>query len=424
MVNRLRFILFLLVPALTVNASAADVTDTHTAIFDPQFHTLQTKVNGNDQLPPVIMLNSDDLLNISFDELSSDRRYMRYELIHCDAAWHPDILLPNEYVEGFNEGTIDDFSFSEATLVQYIHYRLLIPSPGMAIKLSGNYLLRVYDETTPDDTILQIRFRVAEPAMKASASVTSRTDTDYNGSHQQLTISVDTKGIPTNDIFNDVIVTVEQNGRTDNAVTIAGPSRIAGSSAWWEHNRALIFPAGNEYRRMETVSTTYPGMGIADISFEEPLYHITLITDESRASSPYTYDQTQHGRFRVRRLDADNSDTEAEYVMVHFTLDMPELADTDIFIDGDFTQRRFSPESLMTYNRATNRYEASMLLKQGAYNYQYLTVGRSGQTIGQTAAVEGDKYPTVNEYLVSVFYRQPGSRYDRLVAVTQAFSGK
>ena len=103
---------------------------------------------------------------------------------------------------------------------------------------------------------------------------------------------------------------------------------------------------------------------------------------------------------------------------------MPELADADIFIDGDFTQRRFSPESLMTYNRATNRYEASMLLKQGAYNYQYLTVGRSGQTIGQTAAVEGDKYPTVNEYLVSVYYRQPGSRYDRLVAVTQAFSGK
>lgn len=424
MVNRLRFILFLLVPALTVNASAADVTDTHTAIFDPQFHTLQTKVNDNDQLPPVIMLNSDDLLNISFDELSSDRCYMRYELIHCDAAWRPDRLLPNEYVEGFNEGTIDDFSFSEATLVQYIHYRLLIPSPGMAIKLSGNYLLRVYDETTPDDTILQIRFRVAEPSMKASASVTSRADTDYNGSHQQLTISVDTKGIPTNDIFNDVIVTVEQNGRTDNAVTIAGPSRIAGSTAWWEHNRALIFPAGNEYRRMETVSTTYPGMGISDISFEEPFYHITLITDESRATSPYTYDQTQHGRFRIRRLDADNSDTEAEYVMVHFTLDMPELADADIFIDGDFTQRRFSPESLMTYNRATNRYETSILLKQGAYNYQYLTVERSGQTIGQTAAVEGDKYPTVNEYLVSVYYRQPGSRYDRLVAVTQAFSGK
>lgn len=424
MVNVRRVILSLFALTLTLCATAAEVTDTHTAIFYPQFHTLQTKINGNDQLPPVIMLGSDDILSVSFDELSSDRRYMRYELIHCDASWRPDRLLPNEYVEGFNEGTIDDFSFSEATLVQYVHYNLLIPSPGMGIKLSGNYLLRVYDESTPDETILQVRFRVAEPTMKASATVTSRTDTDYNGSHQQLTIAVDTKGIPSNDIFNDVIITVEQNGRPDNAVTLTGPSRIAGNVSWYEHNPRLIFPAGNEYRRFETVSTTYPGMRVEEITYEDPLYHMTLAADECRAAIPYAYDQTQHGRFRVRRLDANNSDTESEYVMVHFSLDMPELPDADIFIDGDLTQRRFGPESLMTYNRATDRYETSMLLKQGAYNYQYLTVGRNGQTKGKTTTVEGDKYQTVNEYLVCVYYRQPGSRYDRLVAVTQAFSGK
>ena len=32
-----------------------------------------------------------------------------------------------------------------------------------------------------------------------------------------------------------------------------------------------------------------------------------------------------------------------------------------------------------------------------------------------TAGIEGDFYQTDNEYTVSVYYRQPGKRYDRLL---------
>ena len=66
-----------------------------TAVFNPAFKSLQTKVNGNDQLPPVIVLGSDDVLEIEFDELSCERRYIRYELYHCDALWQRDTLLPD-----------------------------------------------------------------------------------------------------------------------------------------------------------------------------------------------------------------------------------------------------------------------------------------------------------------------------------------
>ena len=51
--------------------------------------------------------------------------------------------------------------------------------------------------------------------------------------------------------------------------------------------------------------------------------------------------------------------------MVHFSLEMPEIAGADVFLDGDFVQRRFDPVSRMVYNRATGRYENSMMLKQG-----------------------------------------------------------
>lgn len=420
--SRLQHILLTLSLLLGLTATAAKPADTSTAIFNPAFHTLQLKVNGNDMLPPVIMTETDDHLTISFDELSDERRYMRYELIHCNARWQPDELVSTEYLDGFNEAAIDDYAYSQATTVHYVNYSFSIPSEDMRPKLSGNYLVRVYDESDPDATILQARFSILERAMDVTAAVSSRTDIDYNNSHQQLTVGVDFGTDIITSPFTDLLVVVEQNGRQDNVAYASMPSRVAGSTAWYEHDKALIFPAGNEYRRMEIISVTYPGMGVAELSYAHPLYHATLKTDEPRADQPYAYDQTQHGRFRIREYNSDDPDVEADYVMTHFSLDLPEQPNAGIFLDGDMVQRRFTPESRMVYNRATGLYEQSLLLKQGAYNYQYLTVP-TGSDKGLTAPVEGDKYQTVNTYLIKVYARRPGQRYDRLVGATSVTSG-
>ena len=66
-------------------------------------------------------------------------------------------------------------------------------------------------------------------------------------------------------------------------------------------------------------------------------------------------------------------------------------------------------------------YETALLLKQGAYNYQYLTMPR-GSTKAESTTIEGDKYETRNEYLVKVYNRDPMTRYDRLIAVARVFS--
>ena len=253
--------------------------------------------------------------------------------------------------------------------------------------------------------------------------MTSLTDIDTNRNHQQLGLTVDLQhaaGI--DNPFNDLRIVVSQNGRTDNEVVLTAPQRVLGDRVIYEHLRPLIFKAGNEYRRFETVSTSYPGMGVENISADTPIYNMWLYTDSPRDAIPYSYDSTQHGRFFVRESSSSRSDTEADYVMVHFGLEMPEIAGADVFLDGDFVQRRFDPVSRMVYNRATGRYENSMMLKQGAYNYQYLTVP-SGSLQGETAPVEGDFYQTVNEYTVRVYYRPRGGRFDRLIGVGMIVSG-
>ena len=155
----------------------------------------------------------------------------------------------------------------------------------------------------------------------------------------------------------------------------------------------------------------------------EPYYHVTLVPDEVRAHQPYAYDQTQHGRFLIREYNSSQSDIDADYVVVHFSLPCDEIEGYSLFLDGDFTHRRFAPESRLVFNRATGAYEAAILLKQGAYNYQYLAV-KSGETIGHTSVIEGDKYQTVNEYFIAVYNRQPGERYDHLCATATIYSGK
>ncbi|MDE7410505.1 MAG: DUF5103 domain-containing protein [Paramuribaculum sp.] len=419
----LRKILFTGIILICASAPVYAADDTRTGIFNADFQTLQLKVNGDDMVSPILILGSDDVLTVSFDEISPERRYLRYSLTHCDSRWRPDGLVATEYLTGFNEAEVEDYCYSQATVINYVNYSITLPDEKMRFTKSGNYLLKVYDESEPDMVLLQARFCVVEPMMNVSATVSSRTDVDYNESHQQLTVSVDTRGTGVNNYYTDVLVCVEQNGRADNEVALTSPSRMAGNVLWFEHRPELIFKAGNEYRRMEIVSTTYPGMGVDSYTWADPYYHALLLVDTPRSDEPYAYDTTQHGRRRIRSYDSDEPDCEAEYVVTHFSLEMPEFRDVDIFIDGDLAYRRFDADSRMVFNRATGRYEHSMLLKQGAYNYQYLVVPKFSSK-GSTAEVEGDKYATVNEYTVRVYTRMPGERYDRLVAVTKAFSGR
>lgn len=416
MVKRIYIFIIALLAAL---ASSAATADTETGVFDERIRTLQVK-HADEPYASVglpVLVTPDDVLEISFDILGDDREYLRYDLTHCNADWQPSQLSWGEYLDGFNEGAIDDYEFSRATSVHYVHYSLTIPNDVVRPTVSGNYLLRIYEENDPETAILQVRFAVSEQTAGVGATLKTATDVDYNRTHQQLAVSVATKPGAVRDIFNDLIVVIEQNGRPDTRRIITKPMRVSGSTAYYEHNADLIFKAGNEYRRFEATSTHYPGMGVDHIEFISPYYHTVLEADASRAAESHHADRTLHGAFVVREYNSANSDIEADYGIVHFTLEYPELPGYDIFIDSDATQRRFSPESRMVYDRASGTYHRAMLLKQGAYSYQYLAV-KNGTDQGLTSIIEGDKYETSNIYTINVYERRPGERYDRLIGST------
>lgn len=417
----LRFLILTIL--LSVVSVAVAAVDTGTGIFDERIRTLEVR-SVNDRLTtgvPMIVLGTADGIDIEFDVLADERDYLRYEIVHCNANWQPSQLSYIEYLDGFNEGIIDDYAYSSATTVPYVHYRISIPNPELSPRLSGNYYVRIYDESDPDRTLVRARFVVSEQSAPISVFATSRTDVDYNRSHQQLEVTVDCERAPVADLFNDGVLIIEQNGRADNAVALNHPLRVSGRKMIFEHQNDLIFEAGNEYRRFETISNQWNGMGVEAIEYHAPYYNYYLYPDEPRAATQYLYDQTLKGGFVVREYNSDNSAIDADYVVVHFALEIPELTDADVYIDSDIFGRQFSPETRMVYNRATGRYERAMLMKQGAYSYQYLTVAH-GADRGHATRIEGDKYQTSNQYTLSLYTRVPGERYDRLVARTTFFT--
>lgn len=400
-------------------------SDTQTRVFDPQFRTLKVQVDGNFMAQPVISLGGPDQVCVSFDELGDDRSYLRYSLVHCDADWQLSSLLESEVLDSFNEDEVDDFGFSAGVFRHYVNYRVCVPNERMRPLVSGNYLMRVYREGEPDSPVLQARFSVSEDAVRVTGQASSITDRGTNDRWQQLSMDINTGRYQVNDPYNELIIKVYQNGVDMTPAQPLRPLRTEPGRLVYEHNPGLVFPAGNEFRRFETVRTDYAGMHVAENRYDGDGYTVTLTEDSGRADRPYTYDRTQYGRFKVDEYSATDPDLGADYVQTLFTLDFPQVTNGDVLLDGEFARSLPENERVMRYDPATGKYTASLLLKQGSYNYRYgaRLRGRQDSPL-DFSLVEGDHYETQNEFTVNVYHRPPGARYDRLVGSTILYTEK
>lgn len=402
----------------------AQKVDTEVRIFNKNIHSLKVAPVDKPYGVPILSLEADNQLNVNFDLIDYDVHYLRYSIKHCNADWQPSQLIESEYVSGFNQADITDYAQSEGTFTHYFNYNFVFPNEDMQILKSGNYLLSVFEQDDPDKILFQTRFSVCEHTVNVAVETTSRTDIDYNNGHQQVSFEVSYKPGTINDPYGELTAIVTQNSRTDNAVVVNKPMMVGGNKVTYDHNPALIFNAGNEYRRMETVHVNSLNMGVSRIQYFEPYYHATVVTDQPRNETQYLYDQTQYGRFTIRNAEATDSYYQSDYMITHFTLKPTVLLPKGkLYLQGEFTQGLPPSATLMNYEPESGTYTCDIMLKQGHYNYQYLFVP-DGTNVGQTSYIEGDKYQTINEYLVKVYDRPMGERYDHFVGYGIAYSGK
>ena len=135
----------------------------HSQVFDNSFRSIKISPISNSYFPPIWVMGQDDNpLVVSFDDLSEDRKYLRYSLVHCNSNWTPSQLQESEYTNSFNYADIDNYEYSSNTFVHYVHYSFTLPNENMQILRSGNYIVKVYEQDNPDEILFQTRFSVCE----------------------------------------------------------------------------------------------------------------------------------------------------------------------------------------------------------------------------------------------------------------------
>ena len=373
-------------------------------------NTLRVISNGDWERVPMISLGSDETLEFSFDEMSHEYHRFTYHITHCDAQWKPSNLIESEYMDGFNDQPIEDWENSLNTTFDYTHYTLTLPNNEVTLKLSGNYRLSISED---GKEVAWFRFFIAENMHNLQATVDGNTDIDTHKSHQQINMTVNMNGLTVRDPDKELYTVIMQNRRSDNAATNPKPTYNSGGKLTYEHCRELIFPAGNEFRRFEIINMYDYFKNVDRVNYYDPYYHATLLEDTRHHA--YTFDFDHNGRYLIRYNQASDSDTEADYLFVHFRLASDLLTGGKLYVSGHFNGGNLSSKYEMEYNSQEKAYQATVLLKMGAYDYQYLWVP-DGETAGQTKPTEGDWYETKNEYLILLYYRQRGSRYDRLLS--------
>ncbi|MBR4594285.1 MAG: DUF5103 domain-containing protein [Bacteroidaceae bacterium] len=375
-----------------------------------RINTLRMIVDGDWERPAIVDMESNEKIEFSFDDMSHEYHRFTYHIQHCDAQWQPSDILESDYLDGFNDETIDDWENSLNTTFDYTHYRLTLPNSQIRLKISGNYRLSIRED---GQEVAYFRFCLSEGRSLISAKVNGNTDIDSYDSHQQLDLAINYGSLTVRDPSKELYTVIMQNLRTDNMVTNPTPTYDAGNRLTYEHSSQLIFQAGNEFRRFEAVNMYDFNLNVDRISFHDPFYHATLMQDTRRHA--YKFDYDHNGRYLIRYNQASDSDTEADYLFVHFNLASDRLTGGKLYIYGHFTGGNLTSRYQMEYNDIENCYQASILLKQGAYDYQYLWVP-DGASAAQTKPAEGDWYESKNDYLILLYYRQRGSRYDRLIS--------
>ena len=91
-----------------------------------------------------------------------------------------------------------------------------------------------------------------------------------------------------------------------------------------------------------------------------------------------------------------------------------------MYVFGGFNNFSVDKSNQMSYNFQKEIYEVSIMLKQGFYNYKYVVVDEKNDL--QEGFVSGNFDVTENNYVVVVYYRDLGSRYDKLIGIGSANS--
>lgn len=417
-------LLFIILLA-AVNA-AAQIPD---HIYKPNIRTVKLHKYGDIYSYPVLMLNGSDQLELHFDDMDGDMKYYYYTFQLCNADWKPANIQSYDYIRGFQTNRITTYRNSSIVPARYTHYQVTFPERNSAPTRSGNYLLKVFLNDDTSKLVFTKRFLVVNSKTSVSAIVTQPFNANIFKTHQRVQVSVNTASGQINAFSpQDIKVAVVQNNVWSSASLIDRPTIFRGNYFEYSDEENTTFQAGKEWRWIDLRSLRLLSDRMQRIvDTNKVRTDIYVKPDVERRQHIYVAYRDYNGIYTVENTDGTNPYWQSDYAWVHFTYIPPGnrvYEGKSVYVFGELTNYSPDDASKMIFNEEKGVYEKALYLKQGYYNYSYITKTDRKDSPPDVSLenTEGNYWGTENGYMVLVYFRPFGARADELIGFTRTNS--
>lgn len=370
-----------------------------------------TFVQNNQNAIPIFRLG--DNFSFQFDDLFGNEANYFYVITHCDYDWKPSQLVKAEYLTGFDDQRIQEYTNSLNALQIYSHYRISFPNKLTRFRVSGNYMIKILNDDK--EVVFSRKFILYEELVSVPMQVKRARNVAVIEQKHNIEFSIKSASINFQSPLQNVKVLLMQNGKFENAITNIKPQFTIGNDLIYRYDTETQFWAGNEFLFFENKDIRAANNNIATVDTKGGLYNAHLYQSQSRANAPYTYFPDINGNFIIKNISAENNEIEADYAWVFFTLSAPAyFGNKSIYVNGMFNNFAIGDENKMDYNAKTGIYEKALMIKQGFTNFQYVIADSKGK-VDEQNAIDGNFYQTENNYFALVYYKENNQRYDRII---------
>ena len=412
---------FLLMPFICVNAQQP------ANVLDNSIRSVKLFRAGDQASYPVLTLNGNDFLQLTFDDLDGDVKnyYYSYEL--CNADWTPTLLNTFEYIKGFQNVRLSSYRQSSIAFTRYTNYQATIPDRNCIPSHSGNYLLKVFLNGDTSQLVFTQRFLVVDNKTNISARVQQPFNAQWFNSYQKLNVIVTTDNRTRVLTPQDLKVVILQNYIWPTSLFLERPTIYRGNYFEYSDEASTAMPAGKEWRWIDLRSLRLMSERMVRMDKKSTSTDVIVKPDGERQQQPYVYYWDINGMYTIENRDNSNPFWQSDYADVYFSYYPPgnrPYEGKSIYLFGELTGYATDESSKMIFNAEKGAYEKVLFLKQGFYNYSYVTMPDNkseGDKISYEPT-EGNYWNTENEYAVLVYYRPFGARADELIGYAQVNS--
>ena len=335
--------------------------------------TINIYKTGNKLSYPIIKLNSNEFLTLTFDDLSEDIKYYSYKIIKYNKNWGPTSLGEYEYINGFNYGDIENYNFSRNTNINYVNYKFEFPNEDLKFLISGNYKILILLD---NKEIFSRKFFVYSDIVIINSEIKRSIK---NNNYQEVKVELDLKNFNENIELEYLNLNISQNYRIDRTINNVKFTNYFNNKVLYSQTNN-VFYCGEEFLYVNTKDYRTITKGVKTIIYNNPYYDFILFPYKHSFSTSYKNREDINGKFKIDVINYNNSTLEANYVNVLFSIKSQNFnSDIKYFVVGNFNNYELNKQSELAYSFENKQFENKFCLSKVFITINLLLIIRNQQ---------------------------------------------